>query len=198
MLCGDASLPPARCEHRPLPPLRDWKPTLLRAHQDVIQWSSRLDAMLPGPLPRETDRTSTMDDMFVSLITIFRMRAPSQRQHPRHKQPAWWTPGCFEACVARNGAWRDFRRTQDPRDRSRFRAARVHFHSIVRSSQASFWSHWQDLDPSLSRVNPRAAFPPWAIQTGSDTLCPLASKRGSFAAVVAALHVRWSSTLELF
>ena len=32
----------ARWEHRPLPPLGDWRPTLFRGHQDVLQWSCRL------------------------------------------------------------------------------------------------------------------------------------------------------------
>ena len=78
-LCVAHSIPltvsPTRCEHRPLPPLWDWKPTLLRAHQDLLQWSSRLDAMPLGPLPRETDRSSTMDD--ISLIILLRTHAPS-------------------------------------------------------------------------------------------------------------------------
>ena len=205
-LCVAHTIPlpvsPTRCEHRPLLPLRDWKPTLPRAHQVLLQWSSRLGAMLLEPLPRETDRSSTVDDIFVSLITILRTHAPSQRQHPRRGQLAWWTPECFEAGVVRNGAWRDFRRTQDPRDRSRSCAARVHVHRTVRSCQTSFWSQWQDSVSNLSCGNPRCPcssphIPPRAVQKGPDALCPLASRGGSIAAVAAALHVRLSSIFEV-
>ena len=38
--------PSRRSEWRPPPPLRDWTPTLLRAHSALLHWSSRLDA--PG------------------------------------------------------------------------------------------------------------------------------------------------------
>ena len=82
-----------------------------------------------------------MDNIF-SSVTILRTDAPSQHTLPRRRQPAWWMSECFEACGARNGAWRCFRHTQDPRDRSRFFAARTHFHRRVRSCQNSFWSQW--------------------------------------------------------
>ena len=122
-------------------------------HSALLQWSARLDALLRGPLPTEASQSPIVDDIFNSLLIILRHHAPSQRQHPRRRQPVWWTPECFEACVT----WRDFRRTQDPRDRSRFCSARTHFHRIVRNCQDSFWSHWQDRVSNLSRVNPRAA-----------------------------------------
>ena len=129
---------------------------LLRAHSALLHWSSRLDALLCGPL-LVSNWSPIVEEIFDNLITILHHHAPSQRQLPRRRQPVWWTPECFAACVARNGAWRDFRRTQDPRDRSRFCAARTHFHRTVRSCQNSFWSHWQDRVANLSRVNPRAA-----------------------------------------
>ena len=97
-LCVAHSIPlpvsPARCEHRPLHPLRDWKPTLLRAHQDVLQWSSRLDAMISGPLPRESDRTSP----FFARMPLHSARILAADS--LHGGP----PECFEACIARNGA----------------------------------------------------------------------------------------------
>ena len=86
---------PARCDDQPLPPRLDRKPTLRRAHQDLLHWSSR-HATLLRPLSAETDRTSTLDDIFVSLRT----HAPSQRHDPRRRQPAWWTPECTRWCVA--------------------------------------------------------------------------------------------------
>ena len=131
-------------------------PTLLRAHSALLHWSSRLDVLLCGPLP-VSNRSLIVEEMFNNLITILQEHAPSQRQLPRRRQPVWWTSECFVACVARNGAWRDLRRTQDPRDRSRFCAARTHFQRIVRSCQNSIWSHWQDRVSNLPRVNPRAA-----------------------------------------
>ena len=158
-------------------PLRDWKPTLPRAHQDLRQWSSRLDAMLLEPLTRKTDRSSTVDDIFVSVITILRTHAPSQRQHPRRRQPAWWTPECCEACV---GARRDFRRTHDPRDRSRFCAARVHFRHTVRELPDLFLVTvarpcFQSL-PCQSTCRCQCSsphFPQRAVRKGPDALCPL-------------------------
>ena len=77
--------PSTRSERRPLPPLRDWAPTLLRARGALLHWSSRLDALLCGPLP-VSDRSLIVEEIFNNLITILLQHAPSQRQLPRRSQ----------------------------------------------------------------------------------------------------------------
>ena len=62
-----------------------------------------------------------------------------------------------QACVARNGAWRDHSRAPSAAAPERFRIARTAFHRVVRRCQNQFWSEWQENITSLSRVNPRAA-----------------------------------------
>ena len=82
--------------------------------------------------------------------------APSQFRL-RRRQPSWWTPACMAACIARNGAWRDHRRSQSLEDRARFRAARLAFHRVVRSAQRAYWTQWQDCVSTLSLSQPRQA-----------------------------------------
>ena len=57
----------------------------------------------------------------------------------RRRQPLWWNDACFHALVARNGSWRDFRRSGSQEDQARFRHLRQQFHSTVRSSRTDFW-----------------------------------------------------------
>ena len=151
-----ATLPspvPSQSDARPsLPPLRDWKPTLLRAYEDLLQWSRQIHILSEG-VDSTSDHGALLDDLFHDMVDVLHQHAPSQRRIRRQRQPPWWTSECFAACVARNGAWRDCR----PELHARFRAARTSFHRVVRSCQTSFWSQWQDDIAALSRSNPRAA-----------------------------------------
>ena len=108
------------------------------------------------------------------------------------------TSECFAACVARNGAWRDYRRSQDPRDRNQFCVARTHFHRICQELPRFFLVSWQDCVANLSRGSQRSQthFPPGSVPTRPDTLCPLARGTGSSWAVASAFHVCWSSVVE--
>ena len=168
-----------------------WELTLLLcAHHVLVQWSARLDALLCGPLPREANRSPIVDDIFNSLLTILRHHAPSQRQHPRRRQPAWWTAWwsseCFEACVARNGAWRGFRRTQEPRDRIWFlrrtdpcppyceELPKFILVPVARPCCQSF-----PRESTRRRQCSSPHFPLGPVPTRPDTLCPLASRAGS-------------------
>ena len=81
---------------------------------------------------------------------------PRPRMVPR-RQPSWWTHECCSACVARNGAWRDYRRDPNPMLHARFRAVRLAFHRTVRSARRSYWSQWQSRVTSLSESQPRLA-----------------------------------------
>ena len=84
---------------RGIPHLRDWSSTLLRVHVDLCQWSSDVCCWLDGVVPCD-----------VATRGHSAWHAPRQRCFPRRSQPPWWTPECYATCVARNGAWRDYRR----------------------------------------------------------------------------------------
>ena len=60
---------------------------------------------------------------------------------PRKRQPLWWNDACFHSLVARNGSWRDFRRSGSQEDQARFRLVR-------QQSQHSTYLQ----DPLLERV----------------------------------------------
>ena len=74
---------------------------------------------------------------------------------PAHAQGSlWWNDACYHALVARNGSWRDFRRSGSLEDQARFRLLRQQFHSAVRSSRTHFWNEWLGAVTSLSRRAP--------------------------------------------
>ena len=79
------------------------------------------------------------------------------RSRPRTRPPLWWNDACCHALVARNGSWRDFRRSGSLADQARFRLLRQQFHSTVRSSRTHFWNEWLGSVTSLSRRAPRLA-----------------------------------------
>ena len=171
--------PSRRSERRPLPPLRDWAPTLLRAHGALLLWSSRLDALLCGPLP-VSDR-SQMEEIFNNLITILLQHAPSQRQFPRRSQPVWWTSECFATCVARGfqahpGSSRpqSLLRCTDPFPSDCQELPRFFLVSLARSCCQSFLG-----EPTCCRQRSSTHFPPGSVPTRPDTLCPLAGGTGS-------------------
>ena len=141
-----------------LPPLRDWCPTLCSAYSSIIEWSRDVHSLLWSVAPTDEDRRlSTVDAVYEQLLSILMWHAPSQFRLRRRRQPSWWTPACMAACIARNGAWRDHRRSQSPEDRARFSAARMAFHRVVRSAQRAYWTQWQDCVSTLSLSNPRQA-----------------------------------------
>ena len=100
---------------RNLPPLRDWSPTLLRAHDDLCTWADKVFSALhrssPCCLAR---RLCVVDQLYNELLSVLAWFSPRQRSSSRRPQPQWWTRECFSACVARNGAWRNFQRNPSP------------------------------------------------------------------------------------
>ena len=141
-----------------LPPLRDWRPTLCQAHSSLIEWSRDVHSLLWSVAPIDEERRlSTVVAIYERLLSILVWHAPSQLRLPPRRQPSWWTLACMAACIARNGAWIDYRRSQSPEDRARFSAARMAFHRVVRSSQRAFWTQWQDCVSTLSLSNRRQA-----------------------------------------
>ena len=102
-----------------LPPLRDWKPTLMRAHSELMRWSVRIQNV---GRQHHQDRGAVIDALFNDMISILHRHAPFQRRGRRQRQPSWWTPQCFEAHVARNGG-----RTPTPELHDRFRISTVLF-----------------------------------------------------------------------
>ena len=73
------------------------------------------------------------------------------------REPLWWNDACYHALVARNGSWRDFRRSGSHEDQARFRLLRQQFHSTIRSSRTHYWNEWLGSVTSLSRQAPRLA-----------------------------------------
>ena len=92
---------------------------------------------------------------FVSVAAL--LRSSGSRVCSRRRQPRWWNDACHHALIARNGSWRDFRRSGSEDDRVSFHHMRRQFHSIIRSSRASFWDDWISTVQSLSHRDPRLA-----------------------------------------
>ena len=63
----------------------------------------------------------------------------------------------LSACIARNGALGDHRRTPSAESHARFRSARHTFHRTIRSALRAFWTNWQEHVSALSVLNPRVA-----------------------------------------
>ena len=85
-----------------LPPLRDWRPTLIRAHAELLQWGTRVQDLCQSSPP---SRRQLLDGVFKEMIAILHLHAPTQRCHRR--RPSWWTPErhqcmcCSAWCLAR-------------------------------------------------------------------------------------------------
>ena len=88
------------------------------------------------------ERASVLDSILCGFAFAL---SSSPWSRPRH------------ALVARNGSWRDFRRSRSPEDQARFHLLRQQFHSTVRSSRTRFWNEWLGSVTSLSRRAPRRA-----------------------------------------
>ena len=73
---------------------------------------------------------------------------------PSRRQPRWWTNECFRALVARNSAWRAYRRSSW--SLSDYSHRRLLFHRLVRSSRRAFWRRWQHNIQQIHNRNPRA------------------------------------------
>ena len=91
------------------------------------------------------------------LLTILAAHTPMQNRVRRRWQPSWWNSDCLSACIARNGTFRDHRRTPSAESHARFRSARHAFHHTIRSAQRAFWTNWQKHVSALSVLNPRVA-----------------------------------------
>ena len=105
---------PAHVQSQHLPPMRNWSSTLLRAYGDLCTWSGRVFYRLQGPTPDcPARRLGVVDQLYDQLLSVLSWHSPRPRMVPR-RQPLWWTHECFSACVARNGAWRDYRRDPIP------------------------------------------------------------------------------------
>ena len=148
--------------HSPLPRVHDWSTVVAACHHSLSTWRQSVLAHVSGPLPDFPVRASVLDSLFDSLTQILfdcaslhSRRRPESR--PRTRQPLWWNDACYHALVARNGSWRDFRRSGSPEDQARFRLLRQQFHSTVRSSRTRFWNEWLGSVTSLSRRAPRLA-----------------------------------------
>ena len=143
--------------------LPNWSPTLLRAHDELCIWAGKVfSALYRNPTRCLTRRLRVVDQLYNELLSVLAWYSPRQRSSSRRPQPLWWTQKCFSACVAKNGAWRDFQRNPSPYLHALFRAARLASHRTVRSAQRSFWSQWQLRVISLSHSQPDWQLP-WFV-----------------------------------
>ena len=68
------------------------------------------------PVVGLSQRCAKVNELFDDLVRILwdTARLMHPRPPPMHRQrpqPRWWTDECFQALVAKNAAWRDFRRS---------------------------------------------------------------------------------------
>ena len=141
------------------------------------------------PLPDFPERASVLDSLFDSFTRIPGGCASHQSRRrsgsrPRTRQPLWWNDACHHALVARNGSWRDFRRSGSPEDQARFHLLRQQFHSTVRSSRTRFWNEWLGSVTSLSRRARRLA-------------CSLIRRTLSLVVTPDPCHMQWHGALAL-
>ena len=146
----------------PLPRVYDWSTVVAACHHSLSAWHQSVLAHVSGPLPDFPEHASVLDSLFDSFTRILcgfashhSRRRPGSR--PRTRQPLWWNDACYHALVARNGSWRDFRRSGSLEDQARFRLLRQQFHSTVRSSRTHFWNEWLGSVTCLSHRAPRLA-----------------------------------------
>ena len=152
-------------------PLLSSDQKLCSCHLDILQ------ASLPPNSAKSLRGTSlswpTLHALFLTYLRVLPLwthsSAPSPKSsstvhpfalvmsRPRTRQPLWWNDACHHTFVARNGSWRDFRRSGSHEDQARFRLLRQQIHSTVRSSRTNFWNEWLGSVTSLSRRVARLA-----------------------------------------
>ena len=99
----------------------------VRAHPDLVRWSAD-SQILSDSSP--SDRCTSLDDLFSTMIAVLHRHVPSQRRTCRRAPTSMVdTRECFEVYVACNGAWRDYRR--NPELRKLFRAVHPAPHSTM-------------------------------------------------------------------
>ena len=138
------------------PVVRDWEPIFLAARTELDSWAAAVQESSSEEVVELPQRCAKVSALFDDLLRILwdtaRLIHPRQTpMHRRRPQPRWWTGECFRALVARNAAWRDFRRSNLPADYVRFSSCRLYFHRLVCSTYRGYWSSWQD-DISWMRI----------------------------------------------
>ena len=108
--CGRASGPAST-----FPVVRDWEPVLLAARTELDIWAAAVQSC-SEPVVGLSQRCAKVNELFDDLVRILwdTARLMHPRPPPMHRQrpqPRWWTDECFQALVAKNAAWRDFRRS---------------------------------------------------------------------------------------
>ena len=84
-------------------------------------------------------------------------QAARSTQTPHRPQPDWWDSECYDLMVARNAAYRLWRRERTPAAREAFRTKRIRFHHLVRRKKAQFWNDWLNTQEQVARDNRRMA-----------------------------------------
>ena len=146
---------------KPWPRVRNWHSVVQDLQPQLLQWASKLLNLRQGqPLPLP-ERRGVLDLLYAEFVAIVwqaaEPHASSRSGGSRRPQPDWWDDACYELLVARNAAWRQWRREQTSSARETFRQKRLEFHHLVRRKKSSFWSSWLSRQKGLSRSNPQLA-----------------------------------------
>ena len=120
---------------RNFPVVLDWEPVLLGARAKLNDWETAMQE-LSVPDSELPQRCATVSALFGNLVAILLDTAkslhPAVPNVPRHRrQPRWWTDACYHALVARNAAWRDFRRSHLSEDYALFSSRRLYLPQIL-------------------------------------------------------------------
>ena len=114
----------------------------------LAAWAEGVKVSLSQVPPPVVSRGIAVDQTFTELCDILWNSANQvhgrARSSHRRTRPRWWNDVCFQALVARNGAWRDYRRSGSATDYARFSQCGLHFHRVVRSTKRKFWYDWQE------------------------------------------------------
>ena len=105
--------------NHPLPRVCDWSVVLTSAEPRLIARHCSVMSAIASHPPDTPGGAPVLDSLFESLTQILcdgasivaAPQSAAARVCPRRHQPRWWNDGCFHALIARNGSWRDCRRS---------------------------------------------------------------------------------------
>ena len=138
------------------------------AQESLVRWACVVPQCLQSEPGGAARQSLQMNNLFSQLCNILwsharppdrDTRSPTRNTHhnrPSRRQPRWWTNECFRALVARNSAWRAYRRCGSLSDYSRFSHRRLLFQRLVRSSRRALWRRWQHNIQQIHNRNPQA------------------------------------------
>ena len=170
LFCSDHYAVEINIAKRPMPstripvehPLhvRDWEQLIRAQERDVRQWLRRTRAHFSNPSVQHSQKRAELDDLYAELLHSLWHADASLYRRPRsqaQRQPSWWNDVCFSAFLERNAAWRQHKRVGTEGSGEIFRAARSHFHRVVRHAKFAYWTSWLHRVEKLKAISLRVA-----------------------------------------